>query len=283
MAVDSDNSIADAKETLKRTVVEHKGEWKHSDVQQALDTLVELAASERGDGEWSPTADLNLTRGRWRSITTPPFPGRIRDDEDGEHKFTLGRMSFGMFKPTKEVCAVNDIINILEPVEVEEGGEGEDAPAWTQTYSVEVKMHIQTPSDQLPAKMFTYGTCFPVSPARLGVKFWSGTLEPLFDMSDPDNGSLADLWREMFDHAIEMDIQRQSYIGRVRTWVVNGLMSMMMGLEPPVDTSQFTQKYEITRPFTGHLDILYLDEDFRVTRGNKGSIVVMERLAEEKS
>ena len=59
------------------------------------------------------------------------------------------------------------------------------------------------------------------------------------------------------------------------------LMNTMMGLEPPKDNSfDFTQTYKIGRPITGHVDIVYLDEDFRLTRGNKGTIVAAERLSE---
>ena len=50
----------------------------------------------------------------------------------------------------------------------------------------------------------------------------------------------------------------------------------MMGLEPPKNNSiDFTQTYKIGRPYTGHLDIVYSDEDFRLTRGNKGTIVAV--------
>lgn len=39
-----------------------------------------------------------------------------------------------------------------------------------------------------------------------------------------------------------------------------------------------TMTYEMPRAPEGYLDILFLDEDLRVTRGNRGSIVIAERL-----
>ena len=69
-------------------------------------------ATEVGDGRWSPAQSMEMNAGRWRAITTPPFPGRIISDDsstdDGKSRFTLGRMSFNIFKPTKLVCAVED-------------------------------------------------------------------------------------------------------------------------------------------------------------------------------
>ena len=54
------------------------------------------------------------------------------------------------------------------------------------------------------------------------------------------------------------------------------------GLEPPTDSADYTQTFKITKPYLGYLDILYIDADFRVTKGNKNTIVVVERLKEEE-
>lgn len=281
---------AEAKEAFKRVLIEHKGEGSHPDVQLALDDLVRLAAEERGEGgEWSPASSAEPNGGRWRSITTPPFPGKLpEEDEAGRTRFTLGRMSFGLFKPKAMVCAVEDILNIVEPVDEKEaedaasGNKAGDAPAWTQTYTIEVLMDIETPEAKLPARLVNYGTCFPTSPTRLGVKFTEGTLQPRFDMSDKANAALATAWKETFGNAISKEAEAQSYLGQLGTWAMHKLMNMMMGLEPPVDTADYTQTYSIGRPYVGHLDVLYLDEDFRITKGNKGTIVVVEKMAEEK-
>ena len=36
-------------------------------------------------------------------------------------------------------------------------------------------------------------------------------------------------------------------------------------------------KYKLEKPAEGYLDILYLDETLRVTRGNRGSVVVVQK------
>lgn len=187
------------------------------------------------------------------------------------------------------ICAVDTIINVVEPIsedanDILEKPTGKDignTPAWSQTYSLEVLVDIETPSAKLPATLTNFGICFPKTNTRLGVKFTSGTLTPRFDISNPDNATLASLWKGIFDCAIAKEAEERSYVSQLGSWAMQGAMKVMMGLEPPVDTTDFTQTYNIKRPFVGYLDILYLDDDFRVTRGNKGTVVVVERTEEK--
>ena len=85
---------AEAKETFKRLLIEHKGDAKHPEVSKALDTLVELAAKEEEESDEysSPAHNVDINKGKWRSITTPPFRGKLDDETDGKTRFTLGRM-----------------------------------------------------------------------------------------------------------------------------------------------------------------------------------------------
>jgi hypothetical protein len=280
--------ILDAKESFKRLLIQHKGGATHPEVNAALEQLVQIAAKDR-EGvdniaqEWSPARSLDANKGVWRSITTPPFPGKLPDDSDGKSKFTLGRMSFGMFKPTKLVCAVDQICNIIDQVdesdEVTIGSwdSAVDQPEWKQTYTIQVMMEIETPSGKLPAKLKNFGLCFPKSAARLGVIFSSGILEPSFELSK--NSALAALWKETFDDGIAKEQEAESFVSRIKSMITYKVLDMMMGLKPPsYDCVNFTQTYKIGRPYAGHLDILYLDEELRVTRGNKGTIVVAERV-----
>ena len=280
------NMKLDAKEAFKSLLVQHKGDATHPEVNAALEQLVQLAAKDREDNqEWSPAYSMEANSGMWRSITTPPFPGKLPDDGDGKCKFTLGRLSFGMFKPTKLVCAVEKIFNQIQQfdeadvvrTEEKQNNTGDGQPEWKQTYNIQVMMEMDTSMGKLPAKLANYGICFPKSATRLGVIFSSGILEPNFDLTN--NPALAVLWKETFDIGIAKEAEAQSYVSRSLSIVTFKVMDLMMGLEPPTyDGVHFTQTFNIGRPYTGHLDIIYLDEDLRVTRGNKGTIVVAERV-----
>jgi len=281
---------AESKETFKRLLIEHKGDAKHQDVSKALDNLIELVANkeqqQESDVYSSPAHNVDINKGKWRSITTPPFRGKLDDETDGKTRFTLGRMSFGMFKPTTIVCAVDDIVNIVEDVK-EEGDDtttnNKDDAIWRQTYTIDVLMKIETPNGiKLPARLTNYGQCFPTSTDRLSVKFTQGTLKPQFDMGDSSNATLAEAWENTFGNAITKEAEAQGYIGKAGTWIMHKMMWHLMGLEPPTDSADYTQTFKITKPYLGYLDILYIDDDFRVTKGNKNTIVVVERLKEEE-
>jgi hypothetical protein len=315
-----------AKEKFKRLIIDHNGDADHQDVKDALDELVRLGKEERNkkerarrnkartksgekngedsitddatevdNGRWSPAQSMEMNAGRWRAITTPPFPGKITSDDsstdDGKSRFTLGRMSFNMFKPTKLVCAVEDIINIIRPVDAATEGNlllsdiikstrnaSGDIPAWTQTYHIQVTMEIETPTMTLPAKLTNYGFCFPEKLALLGVKFCEGKLEPGFDMSCPNSAAMAEAWKETFDCAVAKDAYTQSYLSKVGTWLTHKVMYMLMGLEPPCDSVDYTQTYKIGRPYVGQFEFVYFDKDLRVTKGNRGTVVVVERV-----
>jgi hypothetical protein len=290
-------ALVEAKESFKRILLQHRGDAARPEVKDALELLIQTAANDRGGGvdgggreEWSPALNEDANAGRWRTITTPPFPGKLPDDanDDGKSRFTLGRMAFGLFKPTKLVCAVEEIVNVVQAEAKdgtcsteEEQGKDKDAPAWSSTYNFEVLMEIETPTAKLPAMLTNHGVCFPKSKERLGVKFTRCVLEPRFDLSNPENATLAAVWKETFDKAIAKEAEAQSHVGRAGTWLMHKLMKMMMGLEPPIDTSDFTQTFTMSKPFVGHLDLLYLDDDFRISKGNRGTIVAVERLAEK--
>jgi len=192
-----------------------------------------------------------------------------------------------MFKPTTIVCAVDDIVNIVEDVVEEEGDDtktnNKDDVIWRQTYTIDVLMKIETTSGiKLPARLTNYGECFPTSTDRLSVKFTQGTLQPHFDMGDSSNETLSAEWKNTFGNAITKEAEAQGYIGKAGTWIMHKMMSAMMGLEPPTDSADYTQTFKITKPYLGYLDIIYIDDDFRVTKGNKNTIVVVKRLKEAK-
>ena len=137
-----------------------------------------------------------------------------------------------MFKPNAIVCAVDDIVNIVEDVIEDTDDTTTKDAIWRQTYTIDVLMKIETPNGiKLPARLTNFGECFPTSPTRLSVKFTKGTLQPQFDMADPSNATLAEAWKETFDNAITKEAEAQGYIGKAGTWVMHKMMSSMMGLQ----------------------------------------------------
>ena len=87
----------DMKETFKQLLIQHKGDATHPEVHTALKHLVRLAAMdcEEGDNrtqEYSPAHSIGANKGLWRSITAPPFPGKLPSDTGFKSRFMLGCM-----------------------------------------------------------------------------------------------------------------------------------------------------------------------------------------------
>ena len=99
---------------------------------------------------------------------------------------------------------------------------------------------------------------------RMSVKFDGGCLKPA-------DGKVSDAWRATFsDLPSNADLTLPE---RFQLWVAKRLFGLSRG------AADGTQEYKMPKAPEGYLDILFLDEELRVTRGNRGSIVIAERCA----
>jgi hypothetical protein len=313
----TDDDTSKAKESLKRTLLDNHGDLSHPSALEAISTLQSSFLKQQQQLRGEPDAyDVDCTKdpmkheGKWRMISAPSFPGRLSPNNDDPHggntevRYTLGRMAFNMFKPTKIVCCIDEIVNVVEPLEFnadavptngynkEEGGAG-NCNSWERSYNNEVMMKIELPvpdlkqandddtsssTIQVPAKLVNYGICTPISSTRLSVKFTGGILKPNFDMNSIQNQQYALAWKQTFEGAISKENDTASFYDRLKSGMNGVFMKWMMGLIPPVDDESLTQTYRIERPISGYLDILYMNDDLRISRGNRGTVVVVERV-----
>lgn len=88
---------------------------------------------------------------------------------------------------------------------------------------------------------------------------------------------------EDHEYASKVGAPRVSRRSRVLAWLkakaTSGLLKVLFGFRPPADGvgSAGELVYEMKRPPKAYMDILYIDEELRVTRGSKGSVVVTIR------
>ena len=68
-------------------------------------------------------------------------------------------------------------------------------------------------------------------------------------------------------------LPRRSVGSRLGLWFAS--VALGIDLEPPEPRG--VQRYTVARPVVGYVDVLYADADLRVTRGNRGSLVVTRR------
>ena len=161
---------------------------------------------------------------------------------------TLGRLAFNAYHPVALQCAVT---NVFQPIVHNEGD---------ISYDIDISFTAE-PDPSGPAlrgriihhAVATFSHDFP---SRLLISFVAGTMFPADDNED------LDLWLNTFQG------QKRSKKCEVITDLhVPGSMS---------DDGRLN--YVVKRPLVGHLDVLFVDDELRITKGNMGSVVVVERL-----
>ena len=134
-------------------------------------------------------------------------------------------------------------------------------------YGLVVNMNVLPPGGGvLKAVMVGNAECTPADGnlGRMSVKFDGGCLKPA-------DGEPTDAWLETFsDLPSNDDLTRPE---RFQLWVAKRLFGLSRS------AADGTQEYKMPKAPEGYLDILFLDEELRVTRGNRGSIVIAERCA----
>lgn len=69
-----------------------------------------------------PKIDLDAMEGNWLTISKPTFTECTGKNEKGEDKFSLGRMSFDMFKPTGLNCSFQASFNLIQEIDPNDPG-----------------------------------------------------------------------------------------------------------------------------------------------------------------
>eukprot|EP00529_Nitzschia_sp_RCC80_P023806 CAMPEP_0113453730 /NCGR_PEP_ID=MMETSP0014_2-20120614/7503_1 /TAXON_ID=2857 /ORGANISM="Nitzschia sp." /LENGTH=462 /DNA_ID=CAMNT_0000345123 /DNA_START=80 /DNA_END=1468 /DNA_ORIENTATION=+ /assembly_acc=CAM_ASM_000159 len=231
-------------------------------------------------------------------------------------QYTLGKLSFNLFQPNKLVCTLKSIRNPVrastktEPPVPNANSTKTAANMKNKkmfSYHLVSDITIHTPDGQdLPATMMNEAWCYenPNLSNRLMVTFTGGTLMP--SMETVEDSSKMQLWKQTFDEAYRRADEERSYFG----WMFYYFLKLLFGLSmtlPGTDTgsgdstlsssnannttstttamSMKTRReiaknsfhFDMKRSPTGHFDVLYLDEDIRITKGNRGTVVVVER------
>lgn len=210
--------------------------------------------------------------GSFCALTSPNFPGRLKSAPDTQDivQYTLGRLSFNIFQPCKLVCTLRSVRNpvVAQMITKKDGLD-------TFSYSFILDITIHAPEGDLPAMLVNEGYCYENMEVdnRLMVTFTGGSLMPSDTVKN--DKSKKDLWRSTFGGAYKKAEEGRSYIGRFFQFVVKTLL----GLTLPGDdfSGKLSFHFDMKRSPAGHFEVLYLDEDLRITRGNRGTLVVVER------
>ena len=273
---DTSNARNYLKAKLKALLSANNGCTKDKDVINIIAKLSECNPHRNGFSQ------LDCFPGDYSTLSVPNFPGRIKTTKNNQEniiQYTLGRLSFNIFQPNELICTVRSIQNPVHPQH--EASEGKDNDTAVFSYHFIIDFTIHTPDGDLEATLINRGFCRESEDRnnRMKVTFTGGTLIPGCESTTNDKSMLA-LWEKTFANAYERANKERSFFGRIYQYC----LILFLGLILPKDSKHLGSScyenafhFDMKRPPKGFFDVLYLDDDMRITKGNRGTITVLER------
>ena len=246
--------------------------------------------------------------GMWLTLSRPNFHDCLGLNEQREYMYTLGRMSFGMYKPTKIVCSVQGTFNPIHRVDSADVDEVESVPrslrkelhegrSLLRTYNIVTAFSIEpasplfgenspnaTVARPIRGIMTTYGYILPdpSTPNRLSVWFTGGTVEV-------DDEGDADEWKRIFGGSSAAAAANAGPMAPPRPGPSLSERAKMLAAKlllgatvPHEMEDNGSMQFQLKRPVGGHgstyVDTIYLDDTLRIMQGHHGSLFVMARV-----
>ncbi|MBD2209468.1 fimbrial protein [Nostoc linckia FACHB-104] len=249
MAVNT-KTLEAAKTTLRQALAASGGNTKDQEVIAAIENLQLLNPIT------APARSDTLLDRNWLLISAPNFPGG-EQLADGSFSYTLGRLAFNMFQPTGLKVTLQ---RVSQPVFLLGNG---------KQCSHDIVVEFTTIDESVPKLngiVRNQGVCQVVSDTTLQVEFTGGILQP------QDNQNLEE-WKAVFGN------QQPSARRGFKDILMSGFLNLMFGLVPPQGMNPDTGEISFTmrRSPKGRLEILYVDEELRITRGERETVLVSER------
>ncbi len=242
-----------AKADLKKALAAHNGDTKHEAVVDAITKLASVNPTPH------PAENQALLEGNWLLINAPIFPGRL-EDEENRYVYTLGRLAFNKFEPVNLRVAIERVSQPVFATEKEN--------EYTHDIVGEFKI-IEEGFPQLKGIVRNLAVCFPVDRDTVQVKFTGGELMPK-DNQDPEQ---IKQWLNIFGN--DQKPSQVSLLDRLKFWLVQTMFGI--GKVSAIDTETGKKSFAIKKSPKGLLKLLYLDEELRITKGNRGTVLVCQR------
>jgi hypothetical protein len=295
-----------AKRAFLQDLALSEGDTTTESFHRVLDNLI--YASEEADVRFDARAEPSKSstspplEGMWLSLSKAIFSDCLGVNSMNQPMYTMGRMSFDIFKPSHLVCSLQGIFNpihVLDPKdvaslesvptcfqdEIRKGNsvirtyntvcaftieQTRESPSNSQIFGVESpNLDVYEPIQGL---MTTYGYAIsnPHDSSQLSIWFTGGSLE----VHDVD-GRLQQ-WKRIFEDENRPKRKQQAFWKRR----LNKARDRGISLSELEEDGKMT--YSIMKPFAGHdrsyINVLYMDETLLVTKANTGPIYVSARV-----
>lgn len=245
MLVDTETRTV-AKTVLRQALADSNGNTKDKNVVEAIANLQALNPTT------APAQSPSLNQ-NWLLISAPSFPYG-EQLADGRFAYTLGRLAFNMFQPTKLKVVID---RVSQPVFLLADGE---------TRNHDIVVEFTTIDDTLPpisGIVRNLATCKPISDRLLQAQFTGGVLQPQPTTNMKD-------WQHIFSE------QGKPEQNTFKDKIMSVFLKLIFGLVPPQTMNSQTGEVAFTmnRSPKGKLEILYVDQEMRITKGEKGTVLV---------
>lgn len=290
-----EENIKDAKQRLRKALSANCGVID-ADVRKVIKELAAMNPTASSAAE-VPATRSPLLIGKWKSISSLEFPNRIFTPEKGKEdifRHTLGAVSFEIFQPSNLVCTVGQLQSPIDVLEWDESGdecsetesesesetEGAQSPTLRSvkkmTYPCIVPITIHTPKGDLNAVMRVNGEAYASTDKRIVVHLDAGTLSPSSELvTCPEK---MELWKETFAGAYSKAERERSYMSRLFRNKVLKLFGVTFPSDELAAESNYIFRCEVKRPPKAFVDMIYLDDDLRITKDYRGTYLVAERV-----
>lgn len=247
-----------AKTALIEALKTSGGDTKNEEVVAAIEHLASL------NPQSAPTENEKLLEGNWLLINAPNFPDR-QNDTQGRYIYTLGRLAFNMFEPVKLKVEIERVLQPVFPT----GKENE----FTHDIVVEFKT-IDENMPELKGIVKNLAVCSPESQDTVQVKFTGGELMP----RETEEPLKMNQWLQIFGQESQSQLSLQERITSI-------FIKWMFGISKAskINTQTGKRVFTMKKSPKGILKLLYLDDELRITRGNRGTVLVCQRQVEKSN
>ncbi len=257
------NTATTQRDTAKKTLIEalknNSGDTKNKEVRAAIEKLAAL------NPESAPTENRKLLTGNWLLINAPNFPDRQPDPQE-RYVYTLGRLAFNMFEPVELLVEIERVLQPVFPTDKE------------NEYTHDIVVEFKTIDEKIPELkgiVKNLAVCSPKSKDTVQVKFTGGELIPLETQEEQKKKE----WLAVFGQNYQKSQLsfREQIMSFVMKWMFG--MSKVSEIDPQTGKRVFMMK----KSPQGILKLLYLDEELRITKGNRGTVLVCQREVEKSN
>ena len=239
-----------AKANLLQALAKYDGDTKHQVVATAIQELVSFNPNH------SPTEKESLLQGNWLLINAPNFPDR-QQNEHHKYVYTLGRLAFNMFEPINLKVAIQEVTQPVFPTNQD------------KEYTHHIVVKFKTIDDNIPELngiIKNLAVCHPVDENTLQVQFTGGELIP----AGTDN---IEQWLSIFGN--NTSGSSMSIRERLNSWIIKWMFRITTPSE--IDRKTGKRTFVMQKSPKGLLKVMYLDEDLRITKGNRKTVLVCQR------